>query len=170
MDNLMNTLGQQSRSAAQQLGQLETTQKDDCLLQMAEDLENNTVVILTANQQDLCRAKDNGISDPMIDRLRLTDERIKEMAEGIRQVAALPDPIGVVEKMWRTEDQLMIGQQRVPLGVIGIIFESRPNVTTDAASLCLNQEMRLSYVAAKKPSIQIKPWWSLCKRHYATVS
>ena len=136
MDNLMNTLGQQSRSAAQQLGQLETTQKDDCLLQMAEDLENNTAVILTANQQDLCRAKDNGISDPMIDRLRLNDERIKEMAEGIRQVAALPDPIGVVEKMWRTEDQLMIGQQRVPLGVIGIIFESRPNVTTDAASLC----------------------------------
>lgn len=136
MDNLMNTLGQQSRAAAHQLGQLETAQKNDCLLQMALDLENNAAAILTANQQDLSKAKDNGIPDPMIDRLRLTDERIKEMAEGIRQVAALPDPIGVVEKMWRTEDQLMVGQQRVPLGVIGIIFESRPNVTTDAASLC----------------------------------
>ena len=136
MGNLMNTLGQNSRSAAQQLGQLETAQKNDCLMQMAQDLVNNAAAILTANQQDLCQAKDNGIPDPMIDRLRLSDERIKEMAEGIRQVAALPDPIGVVEKMWRTEDQLMVGQQRVPLGVIGIIFESRPNVTTDAASLC----------------------------------
>lgn len=136
MDNLMNTLGQQSRSAAHQLGQLETVQKNDCLLLMAQDLESHAEAILTANQKDLNQAKENGIPDPMIDRLRLTDERIKEMAEGIRQVAALPDPIGVVEKMWRTEDQLMVGQQRVPLGVIGIIFESRPNVTTDAASLC----------------------------------
>lgn len=136
MGNLMNTLGQQSQSAAQQLGQLETAQKNECLLQMAKDLEKNAADILIANQKDLSQAKGNGIPDPMIDRLRLTDERIKEMAEGIRQVAALPDPIGVVEKMWRTEDQLMVGQQRVPLGVIGIIFESRPNVTTDAASLC----------------------------------
>lgn len=136
MGNLMNTLGQQSQSAAHQLGQLETAQKNECLLQMAQDLEEHTAAILTANQKDLDQAKENGIPDSMIDRLRLTDDRIKEMAEGIRQVAALPDPIGVVEKMWRTEDQLMVGQQRVPLGVIGIIFESRPNVTTDAASLC----------------------------------
>lgn len=136
MGNLMNTLGQQSRAAAHQLGQLETAQKNECLLQMAQYLEEHTAAILTANKKDLDQAKENGIPDPMIDRLRLTKDRIKEMAEGIRQVAALPDPIGVVEKMWRTEDQLMVGQQRVPLGVIGIIFESRPNVTTDAASLC----------------------------------
>ncbi|OJG60339.1 glutamate-5-semialdehyde dehydrogenase [Enterococcus malodoratus] len=132
----MNTLGQQSKRAAQQLSQLESAEKNDCLMQMAQDLENSSNTILAANQQDLSRAKENGIPNPMIDRLRLTGERIKEMAEGIRQVASLPDPIGVVEKMWRTEDQLMVGQQRVPLGVIGIIFESRPNVTTDAASLC----------------------------------
>lgn len=136
MSDLMNRLGRQSKSAAQELGQLATTQKNDCLLQMAQDLENHTADILAANQQDLNQAKANGIPDPLIDRLRLTKERVAEMAEGIRQVAALPDPIGVVEKMWRTEDQLMVGQQRVPLGVIGIIFESRPNVTTDAASLC----------------------------------
>ncbi len=136
MSDLMNRLGRQSKSAAQELGQLETAQKNDCLLQMAQDLENHTADILAANQQDLNQAKANGIPDPLIDRLRLTKERVAEMAEGIRQVAALPDPIGVVEKMWRTEDQLMVGQQRVPLGVIGIIFESRPNVTTDAASLC----------------------------------
>ncbi|REC33174.1 glutamate-5-semialdehyde dehydrogenase [Enterococcus pseudoavium] len=136
MSDLMNRLGRQSKSAAQELGQLATAQKNDCLLQMAQDLENHTADILAANQQDLNQAKTNGIPDPLIDRLRLTKERVAEMAEGIRQVAALPDPIGVVEKMWRTEDQLMVGQQRVPLGVIGIIFESRPNVTTDAASLC----------------------------------
>ncbi|MBO0453564.1 glutamate-5-semialdehyde dehydrogenase [Candidatus Enterococcus murrayae] len=136
MNNLMNVLGKQSKEAARQLSQLETAQKNECLLQMAADLENNTQSILTANQQDLKQARKNGVTDPLIDRLRLTDIRIQEMADGIRQVAALPDPIGVVEKMWRTEDQLMIGQQRVPLGVVGIIFESRPNVTTDAASLC----------------------------------
>ncbi|MGG5369978.1 glutamate-5-semialdehyde dehydrogenase [Enterococcus sp. AZ196] len=136
MNNLMNVLGKQSKEAARQLSQLETAQKNRCLMQMAADLENNTQSILTANQQDLKQARKNGVTDPLIDRLRLTDIRIQEMADGIRQVAALPDPIGVVEKMWRTEDQLMIGQQRVPLGVVGIIFESRPNVTTDAASLC----------------------------------
>lgn len=136
MSDLMIRLGRQSKSAAQELGQLATAQKNDCLLQMAKDLEKHTADILAANQQDLNQAKANGIPDPLIDRLRLTKERVAEMAEGIRQVAALPDPIGVVEKMWRTEDQLMVGQQRVPLGVIGIIFESRPNVTTDAASLC----------------------------------
>ncbi|MDU5511521.1 glutamate-5-semialdehyde dehydrogenase [Enterococcus gilvus] len=136
MDNLMNTLGKQAKRAAQQLSQLESLQKNDVLIQMAQDLEEQSAALLSANQQDLDRAKDHGIPDPMIDRLRLTPERINEMAEGIRQVAQLPDPIGVVEKMWRTEDQLMIGQQRVPLGVIGIIFESRPNVATDAASLC----------------------------------
>ncbi|MGM0301194.1 glutamate-5-semialdehyde dehydrogenase [Enterococcus sp. AZ048] len=136
MDNLMNTLGKQAKRAAQQLSQLESLQKNDVLIQMAQDLEEQSAALLSANQRDLDRAKDHGIPDPMIDRLRLTPERINEMAEGIRQVAQLPDPIGVVEKMWRTEDQLTIGQQRVPLGVIGIIFESRPNVTTDAASLC----------------------------------
>lgn len=136
MDNLMNTLGKQAKRAAQQLSQLESLQKNDVLIQMAQDLEEQSAALLSANQQDLDRAKDHGIPDPMIDRLRLTPERINEMAEGIRQVAQLPDPIGEVEKMWRTEDQLTIGQQRVPLGVIGIIFESRPNVTTDAASLC----------------------------------
>ncbi|MBM7712601.1 glutamate-5-semialdehyde dehydrogenase [Enterococcus xiangfangensis] len=136
MNSLLTTLGQRSKLAAQKLGQLTTVQKNNCLLQMATDLTTNTAIILAENRQDLSRAKENGISESMIDRLCLTDKRIQEMAEGIRQVAALPDPIGVVEKMWRTEDQLLIGQQRVPLGVIGIIFESRPNVTTDAASLC----------------------------------
>lgn len=136
MNNLMTNLGKKSKLAAQQLGQLETAKKNAYLTEMARDLETQSAIILSANQQDLKQATAHGIPDPMVDRLRLTQERISEMADGIRQVASLADPIGVIEKMWRTEDQLLVGQQRVPLGVIGIIFESRPNVTTDAASLC----------------------------------
>ncbi|MGM0173233.1 glutamate-5-semialdehyde dehydrogenase [Enterococcus sp. DIV0800] len=136
MSELMNQLGQQGKRAARQLAQLTTAEKNEYLFQLAADLETATESILQANQQDLDQATANGIPEPMIDRLRLTKNRIKEMAKGVRQVAGLPDPIGNVEKMWQTEDQLMIGRQAVPLGVIGIIFESRPNVTTDAASLC----------------------------------
>ncbi|MEG1504096.1 MAG: glutamate-5-semialdehyde dehydrogenase [Enterococcus sp.] len=136
MDNLMQILGKKAKRAAQQLSQLETKRKNQYLLALAAELEQQTASILSANRIDIKKAKNYGIADTMIDRLRLSAERIAEMAEGVRQVAALPDPIGVVEKMWQTDDQLMIGQQRVPLGVIGIIFESRPNVTTDAASLC----------------------------------
>ena len=136
MSELMNQLGQQGKRAARQLAQLTTAAKNEYLFQLAADLETATASILQANQQDLDQATANGIPEPMIDRLRLTENRIKEMAAGVRQVAGLPDPIGNVEKMWQTEDQLMVGRQAVPLGVIGIIFESRPNVTTDAASLC----------------------------------
>ncbi|MEG0372774.1 MAG: glutamate-5-semialdehyde dehydrogenase [Enterococcus sp.] len=136
MSELMNQLGQQGKKAAVQLAQLTTVEKNEYLFQLADDLETATASILQANQQDLDQAATHGIPEPMLDRLRLTENRIQEMAEGVRQVAGLPDPIGNVEKMWQTEEQLMIGRQTVPLGVIGIIFESRPNVTTDAASLC----------------------------------
>ena len=136
MSELMNQLGQQGKRAARQLAQLTAAEKNEYLFQLAADLETATASILKANQQDLDQSTANGIPEPMIDRLRLTENQIKEMAAGVRQVAGLPDPIGNVEKMWQTEDQLMIGRQAVPLGVIGIIFESRPNVTTDAASLC----------------------------------
>lgn len=129
-------LGKQAKAAAYQLGLMDTTKKNNLLLHMADELEKNSGKIITENQLDLSKAKENNITDTMLDRLRLTEERIKEMADGIRQVAALSDPIGEVDKMWKNEDGLMIGKQRVPLGVIGIIYESRPNVTTDAASLC----------------------------------
>ena len=130
------TLGKQAKETAYKLGLMDTKTKNDLLQCMADELEKNTDDILAENQKDLAKAKENGITDTMLDRLRLTDERIKDMADGIRQVATLPDPIGEVDKMWKNEDGLMIGKQRVPLGVIGIIYESRPNVTTDAASLC----------------------------------
>lgn len=129
-------LGKQAKAASFTLGLMDTKTKNGLLVYMAEQLEAHTVEILKANQKDLAVASDHGISETMLDRLRLTEERILAMADGIRQVAALDDPIGEVEKMWKNEDGLMIGKQRVPLGVIGIIYESRPNVTTDAASLC----------------------------------
>lgn len=129
-------LGKQAKETAYQLGLMDTKIKNDLLLHMASEIEQHTANILSENQKDLTAAKENGVIDTMLDRLRLTEERIKEMADGIRQVASLPDPIGEVDKMWKNEDGLMIGKQRVPLGVIGIIYESRPNVTTDAASLC----------------------------------
>ena len=129
-------LGKQAKSASSQLALLETSRKNDLLERMATALEEHIPAILEANEKDLARAADYGISDTMQDRLRLTKQRIMDMSAGIRQIATLPDPIGEVDKMWKTVDGLMIGQQRVPLGVIGIIYESRPNVTTDAASLC----------------------------------
>lgn len=129
-------LGKQAKSASSQLALLETSRKNDLLEKMATALEEHIPAILEANEKDLSRAADYGISDTMQDRLRLTKQRIMDMSAGIRQIATLPDPIGEVDKMWKNVDGLMIGQQRVPLGVIGIIYESRPNVTTDAASLC----------------------------------
>lgn len=132
----LNQLGKQAQKSAHLLGLMSTADKNRLLLAMADALEANSSVILQENQKDLDQAQANDISETMQDRLRLTTDRIKEMAEGIRQVAVLPDPIGAVDKMWKNTDGLMIGKQRVPLGVIGIIYESRPNVTTDAASLC----------------------------------
>lgn len=132
----LRQLGQQAQETAYQLSVMDTKLKNRLLNEMAAEIESHSAVILEKNQKDLLAAAEHGIVEPMLDRLRLTPERIKEMAEGMRHVATLPDPIGGVDKMWKNEDGLLIGKQRVPLGVIGIIYESRPNVTTDAASLC----------------------------------
>ena len=132
----IQTLGQTAKASTSQLSLLSTKEKNQILNQMAEALEANTQKIIAANQKDLAKADDYGIKETMKDRLRLDEARIQEMANGIRQVATLPDPIGNVDKMWQNADELMIGTKRVPLGVVGMIYESRPNVTTDAASLC----------------------------------
>lgn len=132
----IQTLGKTAKASTHQLSLLSTKEKNQILNQMAEALEANTQKIIAANQKDLAKADDYGIKETMKDRLRLDEARIQEMANGIRQVAALPDPIGNVDKMWQNADELMIGAKRVPLGVVGMIYESRPNVTTDAASLC----------------------------------
>lgn len=135
MTNLQQ-LGQQAQKSAYALSLFDTKKKNDLLLAMAAALESQESAILEANKKDLLQAEEKNMRASMLDRLRLTESRIKEMANGIREVAKLPDPIGKVDKMWKNENQLLIGQQRVPLGVIGIIYEARPNVTTDAASLC----------------------------------
>lgn len=132
----IQTLGQTAKASTSQLSLLSTKEKNQILNQMAEALEANTQKIIAENQKDLAKADDYGIKETMKDRLRLDEARIQEMANGIRQVATLPDPIGKVDKMWQNADELTIGAKRVPLGVVGMIYESRPNVTTDAASLC----------------------------------
>lgn len=134
--SMMEELGKNAKQAAAVLSGLDTKTKNACLQVMADKLRKHANRVLTANRQDLERAAENGTREIMLDRLRLTHARIEDMAQGIEAVIDLPDPIGEVGKMWRNEQGLLIGQQRVPLGVIGIIFESRPNVTTDAASLC----------------------------------
>lgn len=126
-----------AKEASRRLAYLSTEKKDAALLAMAEALVNNTDEILAANEQDVQAGKDKGLSRALIDRLLLTPERIKDMAEGLHVVASLPDPVGEVESMWLRPNGLQIGRTRVPMGVIGIIYEARPNVTVDAAGLCL---------------------------------
>ncbi|KRM75932.1 glutamate-5-semialdehyde dehydrogenase [Secundilactobacillus collinoides] len=137
MDNTatnLTELGQLAQTAETQLAQLSASQRNDALVQMAAALVNHQDIILDANKKDFANATD--LKQSFVDRLTLTSDRIEAMAEGMRQVAQLPDPIGKVDRMWKNEAGLMIGQQRVPLGVIGIIFEARPNVTADASALC----------------------------------
>ena len=125
----------QAKTAAPQLALLPTDVKNTALLAMADALESHEADLLKANQVDLQAAV--GLSPAAIDRLTLTPKRIKEMATGLREVAALPDPVGQVFGMTRRPNGMQVGRMRVPIGVIGIIYESRPNVTADAASLCL---------------------------------
>ncbi|EME8112168.1 glutamate-5-semialdehyde dehydrogenase [Enterococcus faecium] len=134
MTDLMQ-LGQQAKDSAQQLALMPTNSKNELLIQMAKTIKKNQQAIIEANHKDLEKAVENNISETMQDRLQLTPERINAMAAEIEKIASLDDPIGKVDEMWTNTDGLRIGKKRVPLGVIGIIYESRPNVTTDAASL-----------------------------------
>ncbi|MBK4750994.1 gamma-glutamyl phosphate reductase [Enterococcus faecium] len=128
-------LGQQAKDSAQQLALMPTNRKNELLVQMAQTIKKNQQAIIEANHKDLEKAVENNISETMQDRLQLTPERINAMATEIEKIASLDDPIGKVDEMWTNTDGLRIGKKRVPLGVTGIIYESRPNVTTDAASL-----------------------------------
>jgi glutamate-5-semialdehyde dehydrogenase len=128
---------ERAQSAARQLAKLPSGPKNDALRRMAAALEAGAAALTTLNARDVERARDNGLSSAMIDRLRLTPKRISDMARGLREIAALADPIGEVTHLWRRPNGLEIGMMRVPLGVIAFIYESRPNVTADAAGLCL---------------------------------
>lgn len=130
-------IGKNAKEASYDLGVLSTKEKDKALLLMAEELVRSKSEILDANKVDLENAKEKGISEALLDRLALSDERIEEMANGLREIVKLQDPVGEVISMWQRPNGIHIGQKRVPIGVIGIIYESRPNVTCDAAGLCL---------------------------------
>src|SRR5215470_17336146 len=126
-----------AREGAVSLAVCSSKVKNDALTQMARGLEEKTGAILETNRADLERARGRGLARAFLDRLTLTEARIEEMAHGLRQVAALPDPVGQVVETWRRPSGLEISRVRVPLGVIGFIYESRPNVTADAAGLCI---------------------------------
>ena len=134
---LVVSKARQAKEAARRLAYLPTDVKDAALVAMAEALLRHTEAILEANEVDVRAGRERGLSRALIDRLLLTPERIQDMAEGLRVLTNLPDPVGEVVAMWTRPNGLLIGQMRVPLGVVGIIYEARPNVTVDAAGLCL---------------------------------
>jgi glutamate-5-semialdehyde dehydrogenase len=130
-------IAQQAREASFQLARLSSEVKDRALGFMADGLVKKQKFLLAENRKDLERAEKEGLSKAMLDRLALTEAGIEGIAEGLREIALLPDPVGEVIKMWRRPNGLVVGKMRIPLGVIGIIYEARPNVTADAAGLCL---------------------------------
>ncbi|HEJ1157427.1 TPA: glutamate-5-semialdehyde dehydrogenase [Pseudomonas aeruginosa] len=133
----MSRLGRDARAASRLLARAATAQKNRALLAAADALDAARAELSHANEQDLAAGRANGLEPAMLDRLALTPARIDDMIEGLRQVATLPDPIGEICDMRYVPSGIQIGKMRVPLGVVGIIYESRPNVTIDAASLCL---------------------------------
>jgi glutamate-5-semialdehyde dehydrogenase len=133
----MKGVGQQARAASRIVAQADTNAKNHALENIATAILLNTSKLLTENAKDVAKAKVEGLDDASIDRLTLTEKTIKGMAEGLRQIASLADPIGEISDMKYRPSGIQVGKMRVPLGVIGIIYESRPNVTADAAGLCL---------------------------------
>jgi len=126
-----------AKEGARLLAKASSKEKNNALLKMAAALKKRKAELIKENKKDIAFAEKKGLSKAMIDRLALNDERINEMAQGLIEVAALPDPVGEVIRMWERPNGMVVGKMRVPIGVIGIIYESRPNVTADASSLCL---------------------------------
>ena len=136
MESYIQTLGIRAKDASRLCAKLGTKEKNRGLLAVAGELCARSTYLLEENEKDLRAAEEKGVKQSLIDRLRLTEQRIRDMAEGLKQVAALEDPIGEVLSMKNRPNGLRIGKRRVPLGVVGIIYESRPNVTADAFGLC----------------------------------
>jgi len=130
-------IAENARQASFAMARLSTTAKNDMLLAMAAALEAQTATLIAENAKDLEAGRNKGLSSAMLDRLMLNEARITGVANALREVAALPDPVGEVTRMWKRPNDLMVGKMRIPLGVIGIVYEARPNVTADAAALCL---------------------------------
>ncbi|MDX1252160.1 MAG: glutamate-5-semialdehyde dehydrogenase [Gammaproteobacteria bacterium] len=137
INDYMQDIGRRAKAAARLLSRAETGAKNTALLAMAQALEENTNALIAANEKDLQAGRNNGLDAAMLDRLTLNESRIALMAEGLRQIAALADPVGEITDLKYQPSGIQVGKMRVPLGVIGIIYESRPNVTADSAGLCL---------------------------------
>jgi len=137
IEHYMNDIGQRARKASRAMARADTAAKNRALTLIAGAIRRDADTLRAANQQDLAAARANGLSDAMLDRLTLSDKAIATMAEGLEQIVALPDPIGEISNMKYRPTGIQVGQMRVPLGVIGIIYEARPNVTVDAAGLCI---------------------------------
>ncbi len=133
----MQETGRQARTAAALISAATTSAKNEALLAMADALDSAREALINANQKDLDKGREHGLDEAMLDRLALTPKGVDGMIEGLRQVAALPDPVGIIDDLKYMPSGIQVGKMRVPLGVIGIIYESRPNVTVEAASLCL---------------------------------
>jgi len=129
--------GKKAREGARRLATLSTAVKNRALLEMADAIEREADRLKRENRKDIEAGEAGSLSSALIDRLTLNDKRIIEMAQGLREVAALPDPVGEVTRMWKRPNGMQVGKIRVPIGVIGIIYESRPNVTADSAGLCI---------------------------------
>ncbi len=130
-------MAKRAREVSRLLARLSTDTKNKALFEMADDLEKNQAFLIEENKKDLSAGEKAHLSSAMMDRLRMTPAVIQAMAKGLREVSRLPDPVGEIVKMWRRPNGLTVGRMRIPIGVIGIIYESRPNVTADAAGLCL---------------------------------
>lgn len=133
----MQTIGRQARAASRRMASASTAEKNAALLALAAAIRREKAALLAANGEDLAAAQAAGLEPAMLDRLRLTDKGVDNMAEGVEQIAKLPDPIGEMGEFKFRPSGIQVGRMRVPLGVIGIIYEARPNVTADAAALCL---------------------------------
>jgi glutamate-5-semialdehyde dehydrogenase len=137
IEQYMTDIGRRARKASRAMAKADTAAKNRALTLIAAAIRRDADTLRAANQQDLAAARANGLSDAMLDRLTLSDKAIATMAEGLEQIVALPDPIGEISNMKYRPTGIQVGQMRVPLGVIGIIYEARPNVTVDAAGLCI---------------------------------
>ncbi len=137
IDAYMQAVGSRARAASRLLAAASTADKNNALLAIAEDLDRNRATLVAENKKDMQAGAEKGLDAALLDRLELTPARIDSMIEGLRQIAALPDPIGEIFDMNYRPTGIQVGRMRVPLGVVGIIYESRPNVTADAAALCL---------------------------------
>ncbi|MBE9529899.1 MAG: glutamate-5-semialdehyde dehydrogenase, partial [Proteobacteria bacterium] len=137
IESTIMEMAKEARAASMEIARCTSNKKDEALLKIADKIEAQATYIQEENHKDLVMAKEMGLSDAMMDRLTVTDATVTSMAKGLREVSQLNDPVGSTSKAWLRPNGLEISRMRIPLGVIGIIYESRPNVTIDAAGLCL---------------------------------